>query len=206
MKIVILLGPVVTDNHCRGLQRQPFESADGGHQGITTAFAIACQVAVRFKRITTSQINANADVLKCFELPHASTDRFFPQAVVKEITQPYVKKKATNRQVVAFGSSCNRKNEFLKRSRAGAREGICRIRNEVCFIVYLTARSQQTQVYDHCNWSCSRRVIREPTAVVAAFVCRSIPMVGGFIVEVLLGLGRISESEKSTRSRRRSHE
>ena len=77
---VKILGPIVTDDHCRGLQRQPFESADGGHQGITTAFAIACQVSVRLIRIPTKQINADADLLKCFELPHASANCFFPQA------------------------------------------------------------------------------------------------------------------------------
>ena len=138
----ILLGSLVTDDHCRGLQGQPFESADGGRQGIPIAFAIACQVSVRLKRIPISQINADADFLKCFELPHASGDCFSPQAFGIEIIIHHVKKQATDRQVVVFGPLCKRNSKVLKSFWISAREGIRRIRDEVRFIVYLTARSQ----------------------------------------------------------------
>ena len=136
--------PVVTDDQSRSLQRQSFESANGGHQVIPTAFTIACQVSVyrRWKIIPVSQINADADLLKSFELSRASADGIFPQASVIGFIIHHLNKQATDRQVVAFGPLCNRKNEFLKRFCVGAREGICRIRDEVCFIVNLTARSK----------------------------------------------------------------
>ena len=138
----ILLGPLVTDDNCRGLQRQPFESADGGHQVIPTAFPIACRVSVEWKKMIISKLNADADLLQCFELPHTSACCLFPQGPVTGIIIHHIKTQATDRRVVACGPSCNRKNEILKCSRVHAREGICRIRDEVCLIIYLTARSQ----------------------------------------------------------------
>ena len=109
---------------------------------MSKAFAIVCQVSVyiEWKSTPISQIDADIDLLKCFELPHASADCSFPQAAGDQTV--VLKKQAADGQVVAFCTLCKRKNKVVKGFRVTAREGIFRIRDEVCFIVNLTARSK----------------------------------------------------------------
>lgn len=85
--------------------------------------------------------DADADVLKLLELPCARGECFHPHGVVFSSAVHHLDEQATDRQMVMIVPLRQRFKKGSKGYWVGAREGIGRVWDMVCFIVYLAAAS-----------------------------------------------------------------